>query len=88
MPLEVSYTERFRQAFGQLGDAEQARVVQALELFMSNPRHPSLRLRKLTGQQNIWYMRASRDLRITLENHGDTWLLRVVGPHDKALRQP
>lgn len=86
--MNLRYADRFRGAFLALTDTERTQIRQALKLFMSNPRHPSLRLRKLSGRRNIWYMRAGRDLRITLQKDGDIWTLRVVGHHDKALGQP
>lgn len=104
--MELRYTERFRKAFRSLSEAERQQVRKALKLFLANPRHPSLRLARLTGYPDIWYIRASRDLRITLQRLDDpadrpgstreaeageprgTWILRVVGHHDRALGTP
>lgn len=81
------YSERFSKSFLALTQAEQTQVRSALKLFLTDPRHPSLRVRKLNGQ-SIWYLRASRELRITLQPSECDWILRNVGHHDPVLRNP
>ncbi len=86
--MELKYSERFRQAILVLTVEERTQVREALKLFLFNPRHPSLQLRKLGGHRGLWYMRASQDLRITIQKDKNIWTLRVVGHHDEALKKP
>lgn len=59
----------------------------ALRLFAANIRHPSLRTKKMEGQQDpvgrdIWEVRVSRGYRFTFVFDGDTVILYRIGPHD------
>ena len=59
----------------------------ALRLFAGNPRHRSLRTKKMGGQRDpegrdIWEARVSRGYRFTFVFDGDTVILYRVGPHD------
>jgi len=54
---------------------------------MDNPRHPSLRMKKMEGFSSIWEIRVTEGYRLTLQVDGDTYLLRRVGSHD-ILKRP
>ncbi|MBM3131004.1 MAG: hypothetical protein FJ009_20550 [Chloroflexi bacterium] len=86
--MRLFYTERFQRAYVNLDDDQIALVKKALRLLTSEPRHPSLRVRKMQGTTDIWEARASRSLRLTFELRGDTILLRNVGAHDETLKHP
>lgn len=61
----------------------QERFMKALALLGENPRHPSLRTRRLTGaQDNRWYARASRGERITFYMEGQTITLIMNCGHE------
>lgn len=78
MNLERSQT--FIDAYNQLTREERQQVDARLRLLAENPRHPSLRARKWNN--DIWYARASRDLRLVYEVHEDYYFLIDVGHHD------
>ncbi|MBI3332840.1 MAG: hypothetical protein HYZ93_01975 [Candidatus Omnitrophica bacterium] len=82
------WTPRFEKAYRALPLETQADVDGHLKLLAQNWRHPSLQARKLQGARNIWYIRISRDLRLTFEPTRGGILLRVVGRHDVTLRSP
>ncbi len=84
----VQRTERFRRAYKKLTGVERQQVDSALIRVMSDPRHPSLRVKRLQGTANIWSARASDDLRLTFEMIEDRVVLRNVGHHDTTLRSP
>ena len=71
----------------QLSPTTQRRVDRKLSLLLENPRHPSLRFRKMEGYENIWEMRVSRNYRVTPLQSGEEFYLRNVGTHD-ILRNP
>ena len=65
-----------------------AKVDRAILLLDENWRHPSLRARRLSGHQGIFYARVDRNHRLTYERRGDVLILRNVGRHDETLRNP
>ncbi len=86
--MRLFYTERYQRAYADLDDEQAELVKKALRLLASDPRHPSLRVKKMQGTVDIWEARASRSLRLTFELHGDGILLRNVGAHDETLKHP
>lgn len=80
-------TGRFKKDFQRLPTGIQGRVGKALELFLSTPRHPSLRVKKMEGAPDIWELRVSDDYRKTLQFVADGVLLRCIGAHN-VLRRP
>lgn len=80
-------TARFRKDYRGLPLEVRKRVRQALERFVSDPSHPSLRVKKMEGASGIWELRVSASYRITFEPSGGGVLLRRVGAHD-VLRRP
>ena len=84
----VQRSERFRRAYKKLTQAERQRIDNALLRLLSDPRHPSLRVKRLQGVENIWSARASDELRFTFELIDDRVVLRNVGHHDATLRSP
>lgn len=81
-------TERFAKAYRLLQSAIQRKVDKALRLLASDPRHPSLHLKKIQGTDDIWEARVDRGYRMTLEIGEDYYLLRNVGKHDETLGNP
>lgn len=84
----VQRSERFRRAYKKLTAGERQRVDTALLRVLSDPRHPSLRVKRLQGTPDIWSARASDELRFTFEMVEDRVILRNVGHHDATLRSP
>ena len=89
--MKVQTTRLFDQDYAGLPekfrDESQERVDKQLALLLTNPRHPSLRLKRVLGAADIWDVRVTRGYRMTLQLAGDTYILRRVGHHD-VLRQP
>lgn len=85
--MKLIPTPIFEDAYQQLSPTIQRRVDEKLSLLLKNPRHPSLRFRKMRGYENIWEMRVSRNYRITFLQSGEDFFLRNVGTHD-ILRNP
>ena len=75
-------TERFKKDFKRLPRAIQTRTAKALALFLANPRHPSLQVKRMEGAPSIWELRVSRDYRITFQFEPEGVLLRRIGTHD------
>jgi mRNA interferase RelE/StbE len=59
----------------------QAQIDKQLALLLENPRHPSLRLKKLKGT-DIFAIRVSKGYCLTLRHESSVLELRRVGTHD------
>ncbi len=86
--MEALFTEQFEQAYEKLTKAEKRSVRKALTLLGDNPKHPSLRVKKMEGRKNVWEARPSKRLRMTFEMIGEITYMRNVGEHDKVLKKP
>ncbi len=85
--MRVQTTPAFDRDYARLPGEIKDAVDKQLALLLSNPRHPSLRLKKIRGTEDIWEVRVTRSHRISLTMAGDTFILRRLGPHD-VLREP
>ena len=81
------WTPRFEKVYRALPPEQQTAVDTHLKMLAQNWRHPSLHTKKLPGTQ-IWYLRVSRDVRLTFQPTPAGLLLRNVGHHDATLRAP
>lgn len=80
-------TDRFKNLWKKLPNRIQRRAERCLILFAQNPRHSSLRIRRMAGKE-IWEMSITMNYRITFEyEDGDRIRLRKIGTHD-ILRNP
>ena len=86
--MELLFTEQFEQVYEKLTNAEKRSVRKSLTLLGDNPKHASLRVKKMEGRKNIWEARPSKRLRMTFEMTGETIIMRNVGEHDKVLKRP
>lgn len=80
-------TDHFKRDFQDLPESGQRRAEKALRFLVADLRHPSLRARKMEGEQDpegrdIWEARVSRSYRVTFAIAGDTYILYRIGPHD------
>jgi mRNA-degrading endonuclease YafQ of YafQ-DinJ toxin-antitoxin module len=80
--MKLERSEQFKRDFAALPEAIQRRAEKQLTLFTKNPRHPSLRVGKLTGHEGIFYGRITQHHRFTFAWKGDTVVLRRIGPHE------
>ena len=87
--LRLVRTERFRKSVLELDKRTRKKLKKQLELFVSNPRHPSLRVKKIKGTRSIFEARVNDFYRLTFQ-YGEKGeiILRVVGPHDGAIEKP
>jgi mRNA-degrading endonuclease RelE of RelBE toxin-antitoxin system len=88
-PLKLTLTERFRKSVLELDPETRDRLKKQIGLLAADPRHPSLRVKKIKGTGSIFEVRVDRDIRFTFEFGGRHEIaLRVVGPHDPTLKKP
>ena len=75
-------TTRFAREYAKLTGLLQRRVDKVLELLLSNPRHPSLHVKKMKGYENRWELRVTLNHRLTFTVDADAYVLLRVGTHD------
>ena len=80
--MKLARTARFARDFRSLPLQVQRRAAKQLQLLINNPRHPSLRIKKMEGSQDIWEGRITKAYRFTFQVHEDTYLLRRIGAHN------
>ncbi len=80
-------SERFKKEFAALPPPIQERAKKQLALFLQNPRHPSLQVKKMEGNTGYWEGRITKAYRFTFEVAEDAYKMRRIGPHD-ILRNP
>ena len=86
--MNIYYSELFAEKVKQLPVELKRILKKKLELMLVNPRHPSLRAKKIQGQDNIFEASVTMDIRITWQYAEDGILLRNIGEHDKTLKNP
>jgi len=80
-------TRSFANAFAALPLNIQKRTLEKLTLYENNPRHPSLRVKKIQGTGDIWEMSVTKSHRITFQRKEEVVLLRNIGTHDILRRE-
>ena len=86
---KIRFSRRFLKSFARLPAAVQEKIKKQIALLAANPRHPSLQTRPIQGAPGIYEARVDMDYRMTYEREADdTLVMRVVGKHDEALKNP
>lgn len=87
--LKLARTERFKKSVLELDGRTREKLRKQLEMLISNARHPSLGIKKIKGTRAVFEARVNDRYRLTFEygEKGDI-VLRVVGPHNSALKKP
>lgn len=80
--MKLQTTRAFDRDYAALPERVKGQTDKQLALLLSNPLHPSLRLKKIRGTRDIWEARVTRGYRMTLQLAGETMILRRLGPHN------
>jgi len=86
--LNIYFSDLFLEGVKRLSDDSKKALKKKLEIMADNPKHPSLRTRKIKGHKNIFEASISMGIRMTWEYFEDGILLRNIGEHDKTLNKP
>jgi len=89
--MKVIRTESFKRDFRKLPEAIKRRTANSLRILMSNPHHPSLRVKKVRGEilkgyDNIFEGRITRDYRFFFLIETDVYILLRCGRHEEYLK--
>ena len=88
MMMKVYYSELFVQKTAAQNKVVKRTLKKKLKLLIENPRHPSLRVKKIKGQNHVFEASITMKIRITWQYYNDGILLRNLGEHDKTLGKP
>ncbi|MBI4454845.1 MAG: hypothetical protein HY644_02990 [Acidobacteria bacterium] len=80
--MRIVYGPRFLRDYAGLPAEIQRRTDKQLRLLLDNPRHRSLRIRKMEGFQNVWEARVAKNYRFTFQIIDDAFVLMRIGTHD------
>ncbi len=72
----------FDSDYKRLPKEIQEQVDEAILLFVQNPRHPALHIKKMKATKCVWEGRVTRSYRFTFEWEGNVVTFRRVGAHD------
>ncbi|OGF52527.1 hypothetical protein A3I27_02840 [Candidatus Giovannonibacteria bacterium RIFCSPLOWO2_02_FULL_43_11b] len=78
--MRILFSEPFKKNYKALHAGIKKALDKALTFLSQNPRHHSLRFKKLHGT-DIWYGRITREYRFTANYQGDIIILRRAGTH-------
>ncbi len=81
MAKELIFTDRFKKNFKDLPSAMQKIFDKKLDLFLANPRHPSLNIHRYLGHQDVWEAYISKGFRFTFTVTKESIIFRNIGPH-------
>jgi mRNA interferase RelE/StbE len=84
---EIVFTRSFERLFKRLTKRIRNETYEKLALFLRDPAHPSLRVKRIRGTDRIWEMSITMNYRLTFEVDEQRVLLRRIGTHD-VLRRP
>lgn len=86
--MKIHYSDKFAENVAKLPKEIQKTLKNKLDILLENPRHPSLRTKKLQGRDNIFEASITIGIRITWQYTEDGILFRNIGEHDKTLKEP
>ena len=86
--MNIQYTELFQEKVKELPVEIKKALRAKLDLMVENPRHPSLRMKKIQGQAGIFEASVTMSIRMTWQYTEDGILLRNIGEHDQTLKKP
>lgn len=84
---KIIFTRPFGKLFRRLPADIRNLTYQKLELFLKDPVHPSLRVKRIKGTDNLWEMSITMNYRLTFEVSKDELFLRRIGTH-RILNNP
>ena len=87
--IRLTRTERFKKSVLELDLTTQKELKKQLKHLVSNPRHPSLGVKKIKGTKTVFEARVNDFYRFTFEfGEEDEIILRAIGPHNSTLEKP
>ena len=86
--MRFYYSDLFKKKVELLEPQMKKSLKNKLELMYQNPKHPSLRTKRVQGTTDIYEASINMAYRMTWQYYEDGILLRNIGEHDKTLKNP
>lgn len=87
--MNIYFSNLFLEGVEKPPDDVKKALKKKLGIMADDPRHPSLRTKKIKGHENIFEASITMSIiRMTWEYFEDGILLRNIGEHDKTLNKP
>lgn len=86
--LIIERTDKFKREYKKLPDDVKKSFKKQFSRFIEHPYaefHPSLRIKRIQGTNNIFEMTVTMSIRVTWQYIDNGVLLRRIGKHDKTL---
>jgi mRNA-degrading endonuclease RelE of RelBE toxin-antitoxin system len=81
--MTVRFTERADKDYAALSVNVRKAFGKQLAFLLENPRHPSLRAKKLEGHDELWQARVNRGWRFYFKIEDDEYAIIGIVPHPK-----
>jgi len=81
--MTVRFTERADKDYAALSANVRKAFGKQLAFLMENPRHPSLRAKKLEGHDELWQARVNRGWRFYFKIESDEYAILGIVAHPK-----
>ena len=85
--LQITFTDRFRKHYAELTTIEKKQFKNKLALFAENPLHPSLRVKRIQGTDNLFEFSVNIDIRVIWFYEGETLVALVDIGHHHILKK-
>jgi len=82
MPMKIQTIRPFDKDYQDLPDSIKHQAEKQLSLFLKNPHHPFLKIKKIQGHPGIWEGRITQNYRFTFQIEDDLYILRRIGTHN------
>ena len=88
--MRLIRTNQFKREFKKLPQHVREQTLKKLKLLASNPRHPSLRIKKIRGTvkgyKDVFEGSITRNYRFLFRVEGDSYILLTCGTHDEFFK--
>jgi mRNA-degrading endonuclease YafQ of YafQ-DinJ toxin-antitoxin module len=88
MTKKFRSTRKFDKQFKSLDQKSVKQAKKAIELFMTDPSHPSLRFKKVQGTDNFFEISVNMSIRIIVEVYSEEDdqinLFYIIGTHEEV----
>ncbi len=88
--MKLVRSNRFKREFKKLPSHVREQVIKKLELLAANPRHPSLRVKKIRGEvrgyRDVFEGSITMDYRFLFRIEEGSYILLTCGTHDEFFK--
>ena len=88
--MKLVRTQRFKREFKRLPEHIRKQAMRKLKLLLMNPRHPSLRVKKIRGEirgyRDVFEGSITKDYRFLFRVEEGSYILLTCGTHDEFFK--